>query len=350
MSRQEVRSAEPARTNATPRRTLREVSFGTEALKKLVEAELRAVEAVIAQGLASDVPLVDEVGRHLATAKGKRLRPMLLLLVSKLGNAERKSAILSGGVVELVHTATLVHDDQVDRSTVRRGRPTVNAEWDDQTAVIMGDYVFTKAFAMLAEQGLTEILDVLVRTTWRMCRGEMRQIADRRRADLTEEEYLLQINEKTASLIGAACEVGARLAGLSPEARAELAEFGEKAGLAFQLVDDVFDLVGNEAVLGKPVGSDFRAGRVTLPVIHSLRQAPPEERGFVIKSIAYPELVDGSWPRVLDFVERHGGVEYALGRADEYLREAKAILAGFGEGPVVHALDGVIDYVLARER
>ncbi|MFZ1947401.1 MAG: polyprenyl synthetase family protein, partial [bacterium] len=245
----------------------------TEKIKAPIRQELDALETELGRVIASPIGLVSALGKHLTATRGKRLRPALLLLAARLGRPDTDAAIKAACAIELVHTATLLHDDSIDRSYLRRGLPTVNKLWNDQVSVIMGDYLFCKAFRILHESGMPEIAAVLAAGSDSMTSGEMLQMDSRGRFDITEEAYLGMIELKTASLFVTSCEAGAILGGLSESQRRNLALYGRHIGMAFQVVDDILDFVGEVDVIGKPVGNDLKDGRVTLPLIAALRNA-----------------------------------------------------------------------------
>ena len=267
-----------------------------------------------------------------------------------MGGGSHPSRITAGAVIELVHTATLVHDDMVDGSFSRRGKPTVNARWNDAVSVIMGDFLYSRAFAMLAKAGMAREFDVLARTTHRMSHGEMLQLEERGNLHVSESGYMEIIKEKTASLIAAACEIGAGLAELDSTTASPLMKYGENIGLAFQIKDDVFDFVGDERVMGKAPGSDVQSGWYTLPLIAALRQAPVKKRGEMESLLEFRQSLDGNWPSVVDFVCRHGGIEYSEDRIAHYASLAKQNLDEMPGSPTKDSLLFAVDYVTNRQR
>jgi octaprenyl-diphosphate synthase len=289
---------------------------------------------------------MNEVSRHLLLQQGKKLRPTLLLLAARLGGPVGDDAITAGAAVELIHTATLLHDDVIDENWIRRGLPTINAKWNNHLSLILGDYLYSRAFVLMTGSGLWSALDVLSRATHQMSQGEMLQILRTDHIDLSEEEYYSFIRDKTASLIAAACSIGARLGGVDAEA---LDRFGMHIGVAFQIVDDLLDFTADERDLGKPVGSDLRVGKLTLPVIAALRNAPPRERESARAHLLTRESTNGGWADLLAFIGRYGGIEYAADRARHHGDEAKRALARFGNAAARESLELAVDFVTARK-
>lgn len=313
----------------------------------LVQDELESVEAFLASCCtASGVPLIDEVWDHLLRSPGKRLRPTLLLLSTRAHGGIGPHAIMAGAVVEMIHTATLIHDDVVDRARTRRGQSTVNHRWHDGIALMMGDFLYSKGFQLFTAAGLRREMEVLAATTNRMSIAEMMQFQFHTKLDMREDEYMLLIGEKTAALIEAACTLGALLAGWDDVH--PIARYGRHVGLAFQITDDLFDYLGTESVVGKPVGSDLREGKVTLPLIAALRNAPPAERARMEQRIRSGEIFAGQWSAMTEFVHAHAGIEYALGRARAFGRDAKAALLALPPTAERDALDAAVDFIIRR--
>ncbi len=319
-----------------------------ESLQEVVASELSAFEAEYEQQLSAELPLLNEICQHLKRGRSKRFRPTLLLVTAKDRGGSSAEVIFAATVVEIIHTATLIHDDFIDEAEVRRRLPTVNVKWGASAALIMGDYLYSKAFAQLTARGMLEPMNILARTTHEMSIAEMMQLERRRRLDVSEEDYFAIIHQKTASLIQASCEIGALLnRGINGQ-RDRFADFGLNIGLAFQIIDDMFDYLGDQRRLGKPVGSDWREGRITLPFISAWRNAPPRESERLRDALA--TLVDGSalWPDVRRFVEHHGGLDYAYQKARQFGRQAKECLVGISIQPQRDILAAAVDYVLGR--
>jgi octaprenyl-diphosphate synthase len=322
----------------------------TSQIERPVAGELGLLEKTLEHILKSDLSLVHGIGEHLLAKKGKRVRPVLVFLCSHLGSPDPERAVKVGAAIELIHTATLLHDDSIDKSDLRRGIPTVNKLWDDQVSVIMGDHLFCKAFSLLHEAGLEEVARVLVNGSDRMTFGEMYQMDNRGDCDISEETYLDMIMHKTAALFSSACEAGALIGGLSVEVREKLSEYGDRIGIAFQIIDDILDFVGDAERMGKPVGNDVRDGRVTLPLIVALRNAPAEEVSAIRSLVCEGGFSEGGWKTVVDCIRRRGGVEYCRGLCSRLVESAKSGISDIGECPAKTSLNLLADYVISRQK
>lgn len=296
----------------------------------------------------ADFSMVDEVNDYLMRVPGKMFRPTLVLLCSEIEGERHDDAVTLAAVVELVHIATLVHDDAVDHSVLRRGMPTVNSAWTHQIAIIMGDYLYSRAVTELAALGDLEAVRVLGTAANRMSVGEMRQLLSYDDITYSEDEYFRLIAAKTASLMAAACEIGA-LAG-SPANRAALRNYGHSLGMAFQITDDMLDYVGHEDVTGKPAGLDLRGRKVTLPLVGALRAMSSAEVDEVRQVFTLGEPGDQEVDRVISLVREHGGIEYARSKAVACARAAEAAIGGLPPGPVLDALHEAVPYVTDRSR
>lgn len=320
------------------------------AIRALVADAFEEFQERLEDAFACDVHLVGAVGAHLHRAYGKRFRPTLLLLSGRAFGPMTEEAVLGAVVVELIHTATLIHDDSVDKSLLRRGLPTVNSVWNNDVAILMGDYLYSKAFSILVNHRMYDAMDLLAEATHRMSQGELRQIEQKNRLDLTEAEYLRVIQEKTAVLISAGCELGAATAGASAEGRRTMGEYGLAVGSAFQITDDLFDYFGATSVTGKANGSDLEGGKITLPLINSLRNAPPAERRRMEALIRTGDYRNGHWGEVVRFVTEHGGVAYSETRSEELKRRALSALEGVPRGEARDALEEAVRYAVTRRR
>jgi octaprenyl-diphosphate synthase len=253
---------------------------------------------------------------------------------------------MGGAVVEMVHTATLIHDDVVDKAALRRGQAAVNRRWHDGIALMMGDFLYSKAFQLFTAARLQRQMAVLAETTNRMSVAEMMQFQYHANLDMREDEYMLLIGEKTASLIAASCALGSLFAGVRDVEAATA--YGHNVGLAFQITDDLLDYLGDEYVVGKPVGNDLREGKVTLPLITALRNAPAKARSSLLQAVRSREIFEGQWPRMLDFVSRYGGIDEARSRAQFYGQRAKQALQPVPAGAERDALAEAVDFVIHR--
>jgi len=320
------------------------------AIRSLVAEAFEEFQDRLEEAFTCDVHLVGAVGAHLHRAYGKRFRPTLLLLSGRAFGRVSEEAVLGAVVVELIHTATLIHDDSVDKSLLRRGLPTVNSVWNNDVAILMGDYLYSKAFSILVNRRMYDAMDLLAEATHRMSQGELRQIEQKNRLDLTEAEYLRVIEEKTAVLMSAGCELGAASGGASAEERLLMRDYGLAVGLAFQITDDLFDYFGAESVIGKANGTDLSGGKITLPLINSLRNAPDAERRRMEALIRSGDYRNGHWGDVVRFVTEHGGVAYSEARSDELARRALSTLDGVPPGDARHALEEAVRYAVTRRR
>lgn len=329
-------------------RTVRETPPKLSSIQAPVREPLERVGDEIRRIVLSDFEEIEEVNEHLLFMRGKLFRPTLLLLASGVSGREHDHTLTLAAVVELVHLATLVHDDAVDHSALRRGLPTVNALWTHQVAVIMGDYLYSRGVSELARIGNLDALAVLANAANEMSVGEMRQLTSHDALDFTEADYDRLIAAKTASLMSAACEMGA-IAG-APEHRSALASYGHNLGMAFQVADDLLDYTGTEAVTGKPTGHDLRERKVTLPLISALERVSPAEEAEVRSFFTRIDPTDDEIARVVDIVVARGGLEYAGGVAARYADAARAALESIPEGPASTSLMDAVEYAVHRVR
>jgi len=317
-------------------------------LQATVQAELQQVRDSLGELIAADFGLIAEVNSHLLRMQGKLFRPTILLLVNEAAGSPDPRAVRLAAVVELIHLATLVHDDSVDHSVLRRGMPTINSLFSHQVSVIMGDYLYSRAVIELVRLGDLRALEVLSRVTNEMTIGEMRQLLAHDPLTFSEESYDLLIRSKTASLLSGACECGALTA--SPERAAAMARFGNALGMAFQIVDDLLDFTEVEAVTGKPSGQDLKEHKVTLPLIYALPRLSPAQRKDVGGLMSTPEPTPDQIATVVEHVRGTGGLDYARDRALRHGREAERELDHLPESPVRELLRASIGYVLDRRR
>lgn len=313
-----------------------------------LEDRLGEVRAEIARLVAADFSLISDVNAHLLQMQGKMFRPTIVFLADEATGGRNRHAVSLAAVVELIHLATLVHDDAVDHSVLRRGMPTINSLFSHQVSVIMGDYLYSRAVIELVRLADIEPLRVLSRVTNEMTVGEMRQLLAHDRLRFTEEEYDLLIKAKTASLLSGAAEVGALAA--APEERVAMARFGEYLGMAFQIVDDLLDFTESEEVTGKPSGGDLREHKVTLPLIYALPRMDERQRARVQRLMDTPQPEAGLIGEVVADVAAAGGLEYARERAHRLAGRAEAELAMLPDTPARETLRASLSYVLDRRR
>jgi octaprenyl-diphosphate synthase len=318
---------------------LREIQDPVRERLDLVVEEMRRM-------VTSDLALIEDVSRHLLRTRGKLFRPTLTLLASAVEDRPQERAVAVAAAIELMHVATLVHDDSIDHSVLRRGLPTVNSLFSHQVSVIMGDFLYSRALTALVHEGDIEVLRILARVSNELTVGEMRQLAAVDQLSFPESEYYQLIRAKTATLLAAACEVGA-LCG-APTHRQSLALYGDRLGMAFQIADDILDYVEESAVTGKPSGLDLREHKVTLPLIAALRTMPPDHRARVDALFAADEPTDDLVADVVTIVVDAGGIDYARQEGERFARAAEAALAGVPDSPIRAALIDAIAYVMDR--
>lgn len=318
------------------------------AIQRPVQPDLDAVFSEIGRIISTDFPLIAQVNQHLLRIKGKMFRPTLLLLSAQTVGRVRTREITLGAVVELIHVATLVHDDSVDHSALRRGQPTVNAAFSHEVAVIMGDYLYSRAIEELVRLDSLEPLKIMSRVTNQLTVGEMREVVAHDILDFSEADYELLIEAKTASLIAGACEVGA-LAG-NGEYRDPLRRYGQNLGMAFQIADDLLDYTAMESDTGKPSGQDLREHKITLPLICALPEMDPSEREQVVGLMADPSPSDESIAQVIHIVETRGGLAAGRERAQQFALLAEAELDHVPAGAARDSLRDSIVYCIERRR
>jgi octaprenyl-diphosphate synthase len=311
-----------------------------------IGAELAEVEEILRRELRSEFPFVDELVKHGFRIGGKRLRPALVLLAGQAAGSLSRDHLVLGAVVEMIHTATLVHDDVLDEASVRRHLHTVNARWGNEASVLLGDYLFTHSFYLASTLDSTFACRAIGRATNIVCEGELRQIHSRGRYETTEDEYLSVIEAKTAELTSCCCLLGAHYAAADADACDALARFGRQLGIAFQIVDDLLDVLGDEAVAGKSLGSDLDQGKPTLPVIRLLEHCTPSERQEVLTALASPP---DQRRRVLQaWWERTDGLSYARDRAATFAASARTALEVLPRSPARAVLERMTEFVVER--
>ncbi|MFC5385225.1 polyprenyl synthetase family protein [Aquamicrobium segne] len=314
----------------------------------LTTADMGRVNELILSKAGSDVAMIPEVANHLISSGGKRLRPMLTLAAAQMFGYEGDGHVKLATAVEFMHTATLLHDDVVDESGMRRGRKTARMIWGNQASVLVGDFLLGQAFRMMVEVGSLEALDVLSSAAAIIAEGEVMQLAAAKNLETTEDEHFAVIKAKTAALFSAAAEVGPIVANASGTDRAALRSYGMNLGLAFQLIDDALDYSGSSSDLGKNVGDDFREGKVTLPVILAYRRGTDEERAFWKKAIEDNETDDGALEKGIGLLARHSAISDTIGRARHFGEIARDALAPLPATPQKAALIDVIDFCISR--
>ena len=317
-------------------------------LTLLLQSDLERVNALILDRMQSPVALIPQLAGHIVAAGGKRLRPMLTLATARMCGYHGERQLALAAAVEFIHTATLLHDDVVDASDLRRGLATANAVWGNKPSVLVGDFLFSRAFQLMVEDGSLKVLDILSRASAIIAEGEVLQLVTANDVTTTEADYLRVVDAKTAQLFAAASRIGAVLSDRPAEEEKALETFGRNLGIAFQLVDDMLDYSAHEAELGKAIGDDFRDGKLTLPVVLALRQSDERERQFWQRTLERLDQHDDDLERAIEILRRHGTLAATLERACHYAAEARRALTVFCDGPERQALDEAIDFCLAR--
>ncbi len=313
-----------------------------------VKDELDKVEQGLQQLLRSDESLANQNVAYILNAGGKRFRPALLLMAAKICNGSGELAILMAIVVELIHTATLIHDDVIDSHMLRRGIATMNSRFGDAIPILTGDYLYSKAFEVLAEAGDIEIMRCVASATNRMAKGELMQAQVQTDGNMTEEKYLSIIADKTASLFSCACRMGAMLGHTADGSADCLYKYGHSLGMAFQITDDLLDFNGAEDVLGKPVCSDIREGKLTLPLIHVMHAADGKDKEWIENTIRSGIVDSGIIKRILLMLDRYKGIEYSLLKAHEYVNACKKEIDPMGKSETSETLNIFADYSVCR--
>ncbi len=315
----------------------------------MLRDDLAAIEREFGRDTVSGVEAITEIGEYLRGGGGKRIRPALLLLSSRLFNYQGRGAIRLGAVVEIIHTATLVHDDIIDEAETRRGRPAANTQWGNSKCVLAGDWLYMQAFKVALQERNFRILDTLIELTQQMVEGELLQM-EKLGKFVSLDEYCDLIFRKTACLFSVCMRMGAILGGATTRQEESLAQYGRDLGMAFQIVDDVLDLTASENVLGKPVASDLREGKVTMAVIHALDRCTPAERKLietVLRTRAFDEVTHGE---ILDILNRYHSLEAASARALQFAEMARNAICTFPDSEIKRALLWAPEFVVAREK
>jgi len=316
---------------------------------ELLREDLAAIEREFGRDTVAGVQAITEIGEYLRNGGGKRLRPALLLLSAKLFNYEGRGAIRLGAVMEIIHTATLVHDDIIDEAQTRRGRPAANTQWGNSKCVLAGDWLYMQAFKVAVQERNFRVLDTLIELTQQMVEGELLQMEKLGKLISLDEHFDL-IYRKTACLFSVCMRLGAILGDATPEQEESLAQYGRNLGMAFQIVDDVLDLTASESVLGKPVASDLREGKVTMAVIHALERCTPPERKL-IETVLRERAFDGvTHAQILEVLNRYGSLEAANARAVQYADLARNSASSFPDSEIKRALLWAPEFVVAREK
>ncbi len=318
------------------------------AIQTLTADDMDAVNAVIRLRLSSDVVLVNQIGEHIVAAGGKRLRPMLVLLAARAMGYRGDDHHQLAAIIEFIHTATLLHDDVVDESDLRRGRKTANALWGNAPSVLVGDFLYSRSFQLMVELNSTEIMRVLADTTNAIAEGEVLQLLHVRNPDTDETAYLQVIERKTAVLFAAATRLGGLLAGADAKTQQALHDYGLELGFAFQIADDVLDYTADADSLGKNLGDDLAEGKATLPLIHALAHTDAATRTQMQAAVRSGDI--DAMPMILQAIRTTGGLDYSAAKAREHARRAEAALHGLPDSQWLAALHGLARYAVERDR
>ena len=317
-------------------------------LTDMVSSDLDRVNHLIVRHMQSDVQLIPQLAGHIIAAGGKRLRPLLTLASARMCGYHGERAAGLAACVEFIHTATLLHDDVVDESALRRGEASANAVWGNKASVLVGDFLFSRAFQLMVADGSLRVLEILSTASAVIAEGEVLQLMTSNDTATTEQAYLEVIKGKTAALFAAACEVGAVVAGRPKVEEDALQSFGLNLGITFQLIDDALDYSAKQETLGKAVGDDFREGKITLPVILAYLRGDAEERAFWQRTLEQVEQEEGDLRRAIQLMEKHGTLKDTVARAAHYGAIARDALGIFPEGPEKRALIDVVDFCIER--
>lgn len=319
-----------------------------EEIKRPIASEMKLFEQKFYESMKSNVGLLDKVTRFIVTTKGKQMRPMFIFLCAKLvGNVNEKT-FRGASMIELIHTATLVHDDVVDESFKRRNFFSINALWKNKIAVLVGDYLLSKSILLATDNKDYDLMEVVSRTIREMSEGELLQLEKARKLDITEEVYYEIIRQKTATLVAACCEIGVLSTANNADLAKKMQDFGTYTGMAFQIKDDLFDYLSSN-VIGKPVGIDIKEQKMTLPLIHTLKTANETDRKYYFNTIKRYNNDKKRVKELIDFVKKSGGLDYAIGVMKDFQQKAKNILNEFPDSEPKTALLKMLDYVIERK-
>lgn len=320
----------------------------TTKLRSVVESDFLAVNDFIVDQLYSEVELVENIGHYIVEAGGKRLRPLLVLLSARACGIENDKHIAMAAVIEFIHTATLLHDDVVDMSSLRRGRPTVNAQWNNPSSVLVGDFIYSRAFQILVRIGDMRIMEIMADTTNKIAEGEVLQLISKSNPNSTESDYMRVIENKTAILFQAAGQCGTLLAGAEEAIATALRQFGRHLGIAFQLIDDVLDYAGDADSLGKNVGDDLAEGKPTLPLIYAMEHADANALRLIRRSLTEEQVSDKDLQDVIQIVGNSGALEYTRNLAEEQADMARSCLEVLPESEYRNTLYELVDFAVKR--
>jgi octaprenyl-diphosphate synthase len=321
-------------------------------LKQIVDFiadDLTRVEEAINTHLESDVSFIADIARYVLSSGGKRIRPVLLILSARLCNYAGKRIYDLSAVIEFIHTATLLHDDVIDNSHLRRGHPTVNSRWGNEISILIGDYLYSKAMSLSLADKDHLVMQTISNVTMEMAEGQIIETLKQRDLGISEADYYRIISLKTASLFAACCTIGAVLGGVSPQQRARVTAFGRNLGLAFQMADDTLDFVAPEAKLGKPVNNDLKEGKITLPIITAMQQATTDEVQTIADYLHSDKVSEADSQAILAILHKYNTLQSTMAKAQEYVSQAKRQLCDFVPSPALHTLYTLADFVVSRD-
>jgi len=318
-------------------------------MAELMEDDLKRVEAAIAQHLQSEVSFISDVARYVLSSGGKRIRPVLLILSARLCHYSGERIYDLSAVIEFIHKATLLHDDVIDNASLRRGNPTVHTLWGNEMAILIGDYLYSKAMSLALADKDHLVMQTISDVTVEMAKGQVIETLKLRDLSMSEADYYRIIALKTASLFAASCTIGAVLGGIAPTQRAQVSAFGHHLGLAFQMADDTLDFVAPEATLGKPVHNDLKEGKITLPIIVAMQRASTREAQVVVDYLHSEQTTDADLQHVITLLHKYGTLQFTMDKAQEHVTQARQCLDSFTPSPALEALHVLADYVVARE-
>ena len=321
----------------------------SQQMADFIEDDLKRVEATIAMHLESDVRFISEVARYVLSSGGKRIRPVFLILCARLCNYVGERMYDLSAVIEFIHTATLLHDDVIDKASLRRGNPTVHSLWGNEMAILIGDYLYSKAMALALADKDHLVMQTVSDVTVEMAKGQVIETLKQRDLGTSEADYYRIIALKTASLFAASCTIGAVLGGVVPAQRARVSAFGHHVGMAFQMADDTLDFVAPEAQLGKPVHNDLKEGKITLPVIVAMQCASAREAQVIVDYLHSENATDGDLQQVITLLHKYDTLHLTMAKAQEHVAQAKRYLDDFAPSHALETLHMLADYVVARD-
>jgi octaprenyl-diphosphate synthase len=318
-------------------------------IKAQLQEDMKAYRRVFSEIMSSDVKLIDTIAKYVVRHKGKGLRPLLVILSARLVGVPNRNTYIAASVTELLHTATLIHDDVVDNAEMRRNFPSINAVWKNKISVLMGDYLLAKSLIAASQTDNFEVIKILAETSKRMSKGELFQIEKSRKLDISEDDYFRLISDKTASLIGACCELGIVTINQNMHLRDTIKAYGNALGLVFQITDDLLDLEGEQNLLGKPIGTDLKESNITLPLIYALNNADQQKKKEIIR-ILKRGVSKSEIKKIIAFCKQYGGIKQAREKANTYADIAREKILALPENPTTENALAFINYVMKRKR